>query len=348
MRLIYLNLLILKIINTKVLIKNWYFRNRNLRIVRRRPTYLSSFQENVTLPELKDIFNIARDCFYSKGYFPISFSWPEKFEVSKVSKTDSISTTVPYVPYSFQNAKDYYESYSIASMAITQKKGGWDCFRHLEIISAGSVPFFLGVKKIPKYTMVHYPKNLFKVVNVNFRSRSLLPNDNITLSLIDYANSNLTCKSMCHYFSELANFDVSSQDSILFVDSRLSSEPDYLSLFNFIGLKQVYGDQVKSLFQEPDYVYKDSAIDVSKLYGRGFGYSKILERSNGNPISVNPPKVIVISNLERDRNILKQLKTQYLTSKFVLFWGADIPIPNSIKENALRVTQGVLFCREIY
>jgi hypothetical protein len=263
-------------------------------------------------------------------------------------KSHAVSTTVPYVPYSFVDAEKYYEGYARSSLAITQKKGGWDCFRHLEIIANGSVPFFFGVEKIPKYTMIHYPKVLFQGVKYNYMKWSLLPSHRLMINLINYANRNLTSEAMCSYFSELSSFNVTAQDTILFVDSKLASHPDYLSLFNFIGLKQVYKDQVKCLFDEPNYVYVDSTQDVSEFYGRGFGYSKVLNRSRMELNSTISPKVLVISNLERDFILLENLKGQYPMSKFVMFWGGDRPIPSVVKEEALRLTEGVLFCREIY
>jgi hypothetical protein len=304
--------------------------------------------EEVVLPDTETILKLASECFLRKGFYPISFSWPRKFEEPQNQKSNAISTTVPYIPYSFVDADKYYGSYANSSLAITQKKGGWDCFRHLEIIGAGCVPFFLGVEKIPIYTMIHYPKDLFKSVNKNYRRRCRLPSQGLTRDLIKYANKNLTSKAMCRYFSELANFNINSQDTILFVDSKLSSAPDYLSVLNFIGLKQVYGDQLKCLHQEPDYVYSDSKQDVSKLYGRGFGYSKVLDRVQSQLTWTDSPKILVISNLELDFKNLDTLKMQYPTSKFVMFWGGDRPIPIAIKEEALRLTQGTLFCREIY
>jgi hypothetical protein len=300
------------------------------------------------LPDYETILRIARECFLREGCYPISFSWPRKFSEPQSIKSNVVSSTIPYVPYSFSEEDDYYQLYASSMLAITQKKGGWDCFRHLEIIGAGSVPLFLDANRIPKYTMIHYPKDLFKVVEKIYMKRALLPTHNLTISLIEYANRNLTSQAMCRYFAELSEFSIASRDNILFVDSKLASEPDYLSMFNFIGLKQVFGDQVICLFDEPDYVYEDTLEDVSQFYGRGFGYTRILNRSHKPYILPNSPKVLVLSNLERDFGLLESLKAQYPTTKFVLFWGADRPIPNNIKEEALRLTQGILFCREIY
>ena len=337
-----------KFITVRRLVLHRYLRNRNLRIVRKQPQFLRNFQDEVLLPDTKAILQLAQECFSREGYYPISFSWPKKFEEPENPKSNIVSTTVPYVPYSFEAVDKYYGEYANSTLAITHKKGGWDCFRHLEIIGAGCVPLFLDVEKIPKYTMIHYPKELFKVVTKNFRKRSFLPSKNVTANLIEYANRNLTSQAMCLYFTELSNLSLTSQDTILFVDSKLSSAPDYLSVFNFIGLKQVFGNQVKSLYEEPDYVYVDSTQNVSELYGRGFGYTKVLNRICVEFNSTSFPKAIIVSNLERDFKLLEDLKIQYPSSRFIMFWGADKPIPTKVKDEVLRLTQGTLFCREIY
>lgn len=345
---IFLRKLFSKFASIRQLIFLWHLRSRNLRIVRKQPNELRYSQGQANFPETEAILQLARECFLREGYYPISFSWPKKFDETHNPKSKAISTTVPYVPYSFEDSDKYYGEYSISSLAITQKKGGWDCFRHLEIIGSGCVPLFIDIEKIPKYTMIHYPKDLFRVVRKDYKRRSLLPSHDLTTNLIKYANRNLTTQAMCRYFSELANLSITPQDRILFVDSKLSSAPDYLSVFNFIGLKQVYGDQVECLYEEPEYVYLDSTQDVSKLYGRGFGYTKVLNRSHVKSKPADSPALVIISNLARDFRIVGSLKITYPKTKFVLFWGQDIPIPYVIKEEVLRLTQGILFCREIY
>lgn len=345
---IFLKKLISKFFSIRQLVFLWFLRSRNLRIVRKQPNEFRYSQRVANLPETKDMLQLARECFLREGYYPISFSWPKKFDEPQALKSKAVSTTVPYAPYSFEDVAKYYGEYSISSLAITQKKGGWDCFRHLEIIGSGCVPLFLDIEKIPKYTMIHYPKDLFRAVRKNYKRRSLLPSHDLATNLINYANRNLTTQAMCRYFSELANLSVTPQDRILFVDSKLSSAPDYLSVFNFIGLKQVYGDQVECLYEEPEYVYVDFNQDISKLYGRGFGYTKVLNRSHIKSKPTDSPAVVIISNLARDSRVVGSLKIQYPKAKFVLFWGDDIPIPNAIKEEVLHLTKGTLFCREIY
>jgi hypothetical protein len=335
-----------KIVNARNLLLQQILRNRNLRIVRNQPIDLK-FSDQVTfLPDTKSLLSLARECFLSHGYYPISFSWPKTFDEPQSTKTNAVSFTVPYIPYSYQNSEDYYREYAHSSLAITQRKGGWDCFRHLEIIGAGCIPLFLSAEKIPKYTMIHYPKSLFVAVRKNYKKRAILPSREVAKRLADYANRNLTSRAMCNYFAKLADFNIESHDTILFVDSELAASPDYLSVLNFIGLKQVYGHQVQSLYEEPDYVYTDTTQDVSKLYGRGFGYTKVLERTQRPSESLNEPKIVVVSNLERDLSLVDTLMTSYPNSKFVLFWGSDRPIPKEFKVKDF-LSSAVLFCREI-
>ena len=336
-----------KSLSMRVSAFHWFLRSRNHHIVTRRPIKLRCFEEETDFPDKQMILRLARECHSLKGCYPISFSWPRTFNEPKSFKINSVSTVIPYAPYSFVDAEEYYEDYSRSILAVTQKKGGWDCFRHLEIIGAGCAPLFLSAKRIPKYTMIHYPKDLLNVVGRNYWKHRLLPSHEIITKLINYGNSAMTSEAMCKYFSTLSNFDIEPSDSILFVDSKLSTEPDYLSVLNFIGLKQVYGDQVQSLYEEPDYLYLDTTLDVSGLYGRGFGYTKVLTRGRVPSDLSSSPKILVVSNLERDLSLVSKLKETYPDSKLVLFWGADRPIPQAIKEKIL-LLGAVLFCREIY
>ena len=48
-----------------------------------------------------------------------------------------------------------------ARFAVTRKKAGWDCMRHLEIMANGAVPYFPDFDEMPRLTMQHYPKALF-------------------------------------------------------------------------------------------------------------------------------------------------------------------------------------------
>ena len=72
-----------------------------------------------------------------------------------------VSEVKPTVPYSYSDSRKYLTQYETSCYALTFKKGGWDCFRHLEIMGSGCIPLMPDAGQIPKYTMTHYPKEFF-------------------------------------------------------------------------------------------------------------------------------------------------------------------------------------------
>jgi len=303
---------------------------------------------DLTINHEEEITAKAELCFEKFSYYPISFSFPRKFGDFNPDKKYVISKIVPYGKYTFQNSKDYYQEYGKGYLGITHRKGGYDCFRHLEIIASGTVPLFHKSRLIPEFTMIHYPKFFFETIERQYREYKLVPSLKTIGNLTSYANDYLTCRAMCLYFSKMAKLDISQGETILFVDSTLHDQPDYLSVFNFIGLKQVYGSQVLSLYAEPDYVYVDTQIATSSLYGRGFGYTKVLERNSASGIPGNRVKYIVISNLEKDWKMIEDLEIKFPDSHFLLFWGADVGISSKVLELTQNLHSSSLFVREIY
>ena len=320
---------------------------KNLRIYKYSQRVGVSNRVSICTESEEDIFRVAQECFNKFGYYPISFSYPKKFGENCQEKIFSVSRIIPYEKYSFDIEAEYLQQYESAFLGITQKKAGWDCFRHLEILGAGSAPLFLGTKSIPRFTMVHYPKNFMKQVETNFLRNKLVPDLDSLKKLAEYANTHLTCEAMCHYFSRVADIKISENDTILFVDSTISQSCDYLSVFTFIGLKRVYGNQVICEFPEPDYVFTDTAVDTQKLYGRGFGYTRTLIRQESVVKHMGLVKYVVISNLQKDWNLIENYSKRYPEAHFLLFWGADEVISEKILKIVKQITQYSLFVREI-
>ena len=323
-------------------------RSRNNDLVRRAPSLVKQRRNRSDgFPSTEFIYSVAEECFKKNHIYPISFSWPGRFIPRMSQKSSTLCSIVPYEAYSFEDSEKYYETYSSSELAITQKKGGWDCFRHLEIIVANSVPLFLNSSRIPKYSMIHYPKAIFRQIEDDYLRHSIFPSSTMSGDLIHYAKNNLTSEAMCRYISKLSNIDLKPNEGIMFIDSKLSSEPDYLSIFNFIGFKKLYGHKVFSLFEEPDYVYIDTLQDTHKLYGHGFGYTKVLEREKRMNVEISNVKYVLISNLERDFDHLAEFRSRFPHAIFLLFWGGDSTIPKKVKSSALQITDGTIFCREI-
>ena len=320
---------------------------KNLRIYKFSQGVGVSNRVSISTEFEEDIYKVAQECLSKFGYYPISFSHPKKFGENNQEKLFSVSRIIPYEKYSFDIEAEYLQQYESAFLGITQKKAGWDCFRHLEILGAGSAPLFLGTKSIPRFTMVHYPKKFMKLAETNFLRNRLVPDLNSLKKLTEYANAHLTCEAMCKYFSNVADIKITENDTILFIDSTISHSCDYLSVFNFIGLKRVYGNQVISEFPEPDYVFTDTAVDTQKLYGRGFGYTRTLIRQESVEKHSGLVKYVVISNLQKDRNLIEIYSKRYPEAHFLVFWGADEGIPEMTLKIVETLTKYSLFVREI-
>lgn len=127
------------------------------------------------------IGGMEKHCLYFKrelsqpheGIFPIHFAIPqEKIGTLKpLMKKKFLARVDPRdrSTYVFEKEEDYYRDYAESLFAITMKKGGWDCLRHLEILANGTIPVFLDFTECPKTTCTNLPKeeliealNLFK------------------------------------------------------------------------------------------------------------------------------------------------------------------------------------------
>tara|TARA_Y100000389_G_C17471376_1_gene531550 strand:+ start:8012 stop:9010 length:999 start_codon:yes stop_codon:yes gene_type:complete len=105
---------------------------------------------------------------------PISFTYPKLELPNQVKllseKTQLLAPMDPrYLNSYIFNELDYLEQYSRSIFGTTTKKSGWDCMRHYEILSRGTLLYFPGVEEKPGLTMNNFPtlsqievNNLFK------------------------------------------------------------------------------------------------------------------------------------------------------------------------------------------
>ena len=96
------------------------------------------------------------------GVYPIHFAIPASKigTCGKLLKRKVLATVDPRDrrTYIFTDEHSYYADYAESLFAITMKKGGWDCLRHLEILANGCLPLFLELDQCPPTTCVHLPK----------------------------------------------------------------------------------------------------------------------------------------------------------------------------------------------
>lgn len=132
------------------------------------------------------------------GVKPIGFSIQEEHVLRTVPyKTKTFSDTVVSFckNYQFDNEQDYYKEYQKSCFARTCKKAGYDCLRHYEILANGAIPVFSDLKKVPKNTMVHFPKKfleeLYSKLQYNLESDAGVYPEAIQ-TLLDYTREHLT------------------------------------------------------------------------------------------------------------------------------------------------------------
>ena len=72
--------------------------------------------------------------------------------------------------YIYDDEKTYYNMYSNSIFAITNKKLGWDCLRHYEILMNGCIPLFFNIEDCPKLILKTLPKQRLSEIYFNYRS----------------------------------------------------------------------------------------------------------------------------------------------------------------------------------
>jgi len=202
--------------------------------------------------------------------YPISFSIPEKKIINYYpTKIQDLAFIIPgnKDTYIFDDEDSYYKDYQNSKRALTCKKGGWDCLRHYEILANACVPFFENLDNCPKSIMINFPKEIvLKAMN------SLCPESYIE-ELVDYTKKNLTTKTAANYILKTIN---KTPKSILYLSKE--QYPDYLRCLTLIGFKELIG---KECYDYPriEHIYDDYSGETTKLYGKGFTYSKIIPSS---------------------------------------------------------------------
>ena len=104
---------------------------------------------------------------------PISFTFPDERNIQTFnleSKTQLLSPMDPRFKnsYIYVNETEYFEQYQRSIFGVTTKKAGWDCMRHYEILSTGTLLFFPTIEDKPTLTMPTFPTDLQIEINQLF------------------------------------------------------------------------------------------------------------------------------------------------------------------------------------
>lgn len=284
---------------------------------------------HVNLDNESSATELAIECFAQLGVWPISFSYPKRAWDLTDSPQEVIAPIIPGFPYSFIDEHEYMSVYHDAYLGLTHRKAGWDCFRHVEILAAGAVPLMPDVDNIPEFSMVHYPKVGMAEVLRRTTESGAPPDSRTRRSVRDFFTKNLTSEAMAKYV--LASSGLDSASRILFVDAALPEAADYLSVLTLIGLKQLLGSGCAVLYPV-DYVYNDTFIPTHDLYGRGFGYTRVLdsdlrsETETGQQVpDLKSFDALVIGSVSRNQAEAVALLHRFPASRTIWIHGEDTP-----------------------
>ena len=297
----------------------------------------------------EDPRDVARRCYSSYGVYPLNFSFPSPRVPSApiVPRPHFLSTTYPGTPHSFTNWEDYLEEYRGSYFALSTKKGGWDTFRHLEIVFSGAIPLMPSLGQSHPYSLAHYPKRLLtSVLDSLIAEGPALPDDGTRDFIAQWAQDHLTTQAMASYLVDVSKI---SPERVLFLDRSLASRTDYLSVFTFIGLSEVLGPQLLAAY-EPSYLFDDYSGDTSRFYGKGFGYTRSLPSALRSPESlpIDAPvsellemakssSAIVVGNYDANRKLVADLLTAGIPPhNIACVLGSDLPPDHSLLRDIRR------------
>ena len=305
----------------------------------------------------------ARECYDQIGVYPLNFSFPKPFLMpEKLSaRPHFLSTTIPGEPFSFDSWDEYLDEYHSSYFALSTKKGGWDTFRHLEILFSGTIPLIPRLKDAHQYSLAHFPKRALTLVMEGLEQHGpAIPDDETREFFHSYATTRLTTRALARYLVEASGITGSR---ILYLDHGLAHRTDYLSAFTLLGLRQELGAEVIPAYEAP-YLLDDFVGDTHRLYGRGFGYTKVLPAGLARPESRDPAladtaegqrelvelaescDAIVVGNYDGNRGRAEALvRAGVPESRFVCILGSDL-VPDHGLLAQIRRSGMTFFVRE--
>jgi hypothetical protein len=308
---------------------------------------------------------------------PIAFSIPEDNIRPWVKKKRLLATLVPgdLSTYIFSDESSYYKDMSESIFALTRKKNGWDCMRHLEIMAAGAIPVFLDIRKAPNASLTLYPKLLFQfALDLYERRQAMSPSPIIdtrtdyalekmlSTALSKYLLRSLTTTAMATYLLRAMNY---TAGNVLVVSPDVDQSSDYLTDTLLHGLITHLGQHMVYTYHTRVSIYNHTGIDRKKLYGKGFSFCCRLKKGPKeneqvdvmNMINNKQFELVIIAMADREVNLRRfglgtwrsapyrqQICSTYPRAKVAILHGDDSPIPmmDLIRHNRC----GVVFARE--
>lgn len=307
---------------------------------------------NLPIDSAAEVSERINACHARHGVWPISFAISEFLPINP-DPVHRVSPILPGYPYSYDSEMEYLKSYADSYLALTHRKAGWDCFRHLEIMASGSVPLMPDAAEIPPFAMVHYPKSSFRGIAEKAAASGGLPSQQLRRNLRDFFLTHLTTRAMARYVMNTAG--IVDDSSVLFLDQHLPSNPEYLSTLLAIGFKENIGAHC-TIHHRAEYLYQGSSVHTHDFYGRGFGYVKKVDPSlksqwelgdSSTNVDLSGHDFVVVGSVTRNPELTEFVLGHIPSNRVVLIHGEDQPPPVH-EVNFLRESGAHVFIRSIY
>ena len=223
-----------------------------------------------------DIKNYLRDQAH-----PMSYCIPDEYIIDDCDISDKKVQQNSLIPEEKRNYRfgpdqesEYLQSYRECMFSNTQKKGGWDCLRHYEIMASGCIPIFPHLEDCPPTTMTTFPKQLVMESSQQVE-RSSTCYQIVIQQLLHHMRKNCSASANTKQFLETVKVPI--KNILLIVGHPGTS---YTRELFWIGMKRHIQSMGGVAVEYPrlDTVYKDFPVDKKKgLHGNGFIYTNKLD-----------------------------------------------------------------------
>ena len=278
-------------------------------------------------------------------------------------KTKDFSDLIPgkivTYKFGFESELDYRRLYTAAYFAVTTRKGGWDCNRHYEILSSGTIPYFDDLSRAGNHTLSILPKSLLyeakTIPGVDRRKLSIdhklfdIKQYNLLLHrLLYYATHRLTTVKVVQYILKTIQYPLTSSNkhSVLYISHE---QCDYMKDFMLHGFTRIFEENLH-VFRPPTYMYEYPSSKIwnmeetgahfrQRLYGFGYGYKLTLknyaplferdrkELSTTNTVEENIKNktysLVIFGSILRSHDLFPLVREHYQRAKIVLIDGED-------------------------
>lgn len=223
-------------------------------------------------------------------FYNIVFGIPEQEIVSCVpEKSFDFAHIVPgnLETYIFGTDElEYKRNYRESFYAYTQKKKGWDCMRHYEILASGTVPYFKNLHKAPRTVLSLLPKALIEegmripgvnATHIDHSTFDYAAYYSVACRILDYTRQYLSTKSIARHILEVMGKS-NARHVLLLSGKQKTAEADYMRDMLVHGMRDLLGDGAvdvpayEFMYEYPNGIPPQKLMKDT-LYGKGFSYA---------------------------------------------------------------------------